>query len=271
MSNPMQTPGGEPRNSRAARPQDESYTLNQRPSRRGIYTVIAVIVMLTVAALFARGEWLRLTNVQVNGLITYKVERVLEQAGITESTTYFGLNEERIKKNIEDDRYLRFISMEKLWPNGLILNLEERQPRINVVYMSIQYIAAADGMVLETTNDIKMDNGCIQVTGLTVRDIRRGGVIACRNEAQMEAMRQVIGELEAQGALDEISELNFSSLDSIFLVTVDGYTANIGDVTELRAKIGTVRGVLQELRGNGSPQGTIEAATPGIASFRPIN
>lgn len=258
--------GPEPEEKRA----NESYGFAPRPSRRGLYTVIAVIVMLTVAAVFARGSWLRIKNTEVTGLYTYSKERVLQQAGITEKTTYFGLNEDRIRKNIEDDRYLRYIGMEKIWPNGLILHVEERRRDANVLYMGIQYMISRDGMVLESSNSIQLDNGCIKVTGLNLRDIRFGAPLVCQDESQLEAVRLLLDELEIQGVTDQISELNVTSLESIYLVTLDGYTANVGSTEELRAKVGTVRAVVRELRNMGKTGGMIEATVPGQASYRPI-
>ena len=67
-----------------------------------------------------------------------------------------------------------------------------------------------------------------------------------------------------------VAEINIASLDSIYLITQDGYTANIGDAQDLRAKIGTVRAVVSELRRRGLTGGMIEAPVPGQASYRPL-
>ena len=83
-------------------------------------------------------------------------------------------------------------------------------------------------------------------------------------------MGALMDELELQGVLDKTSELNLTSLESIYIVTLDGYTANIGGAEELRAKIGTVRAVVQELRNRGLTGGMIEAHVPGQASYRPL-
>ena len=248
----------------------ESYGFAPRPSRRGLYTVIAVLALLTIAAVFVRGRWLRITDVEVTGLITYPAERVLTQAGITGGSTYFNLNEKTIRANIEKDRYLSYIGMEKRWPNGLSLHVRERQPQGNVLYMGVQYVISSYGMVLETSNSIDLDNGCVKVTGLSIRDIRYSAPLVCQNAAQLETMEALFEELELQGVLGQISELNLSSLDSIYLVTLDGYTANIGDAEDMRAKIGTVRAVVAELRRTGEQGGMIEATVPGQATYRPL-
>ena len=272
MGNPMDEQQFPPQPERAPeeKPATESYGFAPRPSRRGLITVIAAILLLTLAAVFVRGTWLRITDTEVTGLITYSKEQALRQAGITEKSTYFNLNEKRIQRNIEDDRYLRYLGMEKRWPNGLTLYLQERRRQANVLFMGVQYIVSADGMVLESSNVINLDNGCVKVTGLNIRDIRFGAPLICQDAAQLETMSTLMEELEAQGVLEKTSELNLTSLESIYIVTLDGYTANIGGAEELRAKIGTVRAVVLELRKRGLTGGMIEATVPGQASYRPL-
>ena len=268
MENPNTQPGQE--NRETEKKATDTYLFNGPPSRRGRYTVIGLIVLLIVAALFVRGRFLRIHDVEVPGLTRYSEAEVAARAGITAGSTYFNLNENRIRANIEKDRYLRFDGMEKVWPDKVILYVQERSETFNLLNMGVQYILSADGMVLANSNRMALDNGCVNVTGMSVRDIRVGAPVVCDDSEQMEVLLQLYEELIAQGALGEIAELNMTSLDSIYLVTLDGYTANIGDRTELRAKIGTVRAVVRALREAGDKGGMIEATSPGQATYRPV-
>lgn len=243
----------------------------RRPAKRGLYTLIAVLVMLTVAAIFVRDQVFKIRDVEIRSVQNISQEEVMRLSGITANTSYFGLNEEKIRAGIESNRYLRFESMEKVWPNGVILNIQERQPCINVLNAGIQYVVASDGMVLEAYASLRLDNGCIKTTGLNIRDIRVGSQVICYNSEQLDAMLNIVSELDAQGCMNEIAEMNLSMLDSIYLVTTDSYVANIGDAQQLRPKIGTVRAVVTELRNRGLKGGMIEATVPGEASYRPVS
>ena len=242
-----------------------------RPAKRGLYTLIAVLVMLTVAAFFVHDQVFKIRDVDIRSVQNISQEEVMRLSGITANTSYFGLNEEKIRAGIESNRYLRFESMEKVWPNGVILNIQERQPCINVLNAGIQYVVASDGMVLEAYASLRLDNGCLKTTGLNIRDIRVGSQVICYNSEQLDAMLNIVAELDAQGCMNEIAEMNLSMLDSIYLVTTDSYVANIGDAQELRPKIGTVRAVVAELRSRGLKGGMIEATVPGEASYRPVS
>ena len=200
----------------------------RRPAKRGLYTLIAVLVMLTVAAIFVRDQVFKIRDVEI--------------------------------------RSVQNISQEEV-----ILNIQERQPCINVLNAGIQYVVASDGMVLEAYASLRLDNGCIKTTGLNIRDIRVGSQVVCYNSEQLDAMLNIVAELDAQGCMNEIAEMNLSMLDSIYLVTTDSYVANIGDAQQLRPKIGTVRAVVTELRNRGLKGGMIEATVPGEASYRPVS
>lgn len=246
-----------------------SYEAAARPSRRGLYTVVAVLVLLTAAAFIVRSDLFRVwKKAEVIGLVDYDADWVLSLAGISEETTYFGVSEKKIAAGIARDRYLVYHDYEKIWPDRLTLWVTERVPRVNFIYHGVQYVLAGDGMVLESSTALNLANGCVKLTLSGVRDVRVGEKVMFQSDEQLRAMQSLLEELELQGVLGKLSELNLYDLDNIYLVTLDGYTANIGRAEELRAKIGTVRAVVAELRRRGLWGGIIEATVPGQASYR---
>ena len=87
--------------------------------------------------------------------------------------------------------------------------------------------------------------------------------------AQLSAYQALIDELYQQNFQNQVAELNLSDPDSLYLVTMDGYTVHLGDTQELRAKIGTVRGVVAKLRDMQRYGGVIEASVPAVATYTP--
>ena len=65
--------------------------------------------------------------------------------------------------------------------------------------------------------------------------------------------------------------MNVTNPESLYLVTRDGYTAHLGDLSELRAKIGTVRAVVYRLREMGQVGGRLEASIPGEVIYTPAS
>ncbi len=243
----------------------------RQPLQHKLATLLFVLAAVITALILIYTRVFSIRNIEINGLQSISQDEVIRLSGITGRSNYFTLNEEKIRAGIDGNRYLSLESMEKVWPNGVTLTVHERQACINVLSAGIQYTASEDGMVLESYASLRLDNGCITATGLSIRDIRVGSKIVCYSSDQLDAVLNTVTELEAQGYSGEISEINLSDLSSIYLVTTDDYVANIGDSRQLRAKIGTVRAVVAELRSRGLKGGMIEATVPGEASYRPVS
>ena len=245
------------------------FQAQQRPSRRGLFTVIAVIIMLVVAGFVVHNQVFKVREVEIRSIHYVSYGEVLELAGIGGNTSSLSLSEEKMRKSINSNIYLDFQGFERVGRNKIIIYVNERTPVANVLYNGLQFVASADGMVLSRSNMLSLDNGYVTVSGLNLRDIRVSSKMVCQNEVQLEAYTALLEELQLQGILKEVAELNFSSLDSIYLVTVDGYTVNLGNQEDLRGKIGTMRAVVKTLRDRGLKGGMVEATVSGVATYRP--
>ena len=241
----------------------------RRPSRRGLITVIAVIIMLVVAGFVVHNRMYRIEEVEIRSIFDVPYGEVLQLAGIGGNTSSLSLNENKMRESINSDLRLDYQGYEKVGRNKIILYVNERRPVANVLYNGLQFVCSADGMALSRQTTLALDNGYITVSGLNLRDIRVAAHMVCQNEAQLDAYRAMFEELQLQGIRNEVAELNFSSLESIYMVTTDGYTVNLGNVNDLQGKIGTARAVIAELRQRGLKGGMVEATVAGIATYRP--
>ena len=247
-------------------PQEE-----QRIKNKGLIAALFFFVIVCIAGIFLFTKVLRVTTVTVNGLVTLNATDVAHLAGLDIGRSYLGIDENRVKENVESNRYLVFESLEKRFPNTVILNVRERVARVNLMVMGVTYVLDEDGMVLERENTVSLDNGLPTVTGMQAREVKVGRIIAAQKDSQLEGMHEVLDELVLQGCISEISEINLSDMDSIYLSTRDGYTVSIGTTSEVRAKIGTMRAVLSKLREMGKTGGVIDATVPGEATYSPAD
>ena len=239
--------------------------------RYGLIAVAAVLLVFGAIAVILNETVFQIQKVAVIGNHKRSWQQVIDSAGIVSGVSYFTVNESAIAEGINDDRYLIFESMEKNFPDGLTIYIRERQPMVSVQEMSATYLLAADGMVLERENELITYTNMIMVTGLKPKELKTGRMLVPGSDAIKEAYLQLLEEISLQGIADEISELNLSDPDSLILVTRDGYSANLGDLTDLRAKIGTMRAVISKLREMGKINGLIDASVPGVATYSPAS
>lgn len=239
--------------------------------RSGVVTLVATLIVILAAAVLLNESLLRIRGIAVVGNSKVSWEEVVTAAGLRGSVGYLTLNEKKIEEGINQNRYLVYQKMEKHFPDSLTLYVKERQARANVQVMGVTYQMDEDGMILERLGTTQPGGGLITVTGFQTREIRVGSPIVASMASQMEAYQGLMQEVLLQGFADQVSELNLSNPDSLYLITKDGYTAHLGDGSDLRAKIGTVRAVVAKLREMGKGGGMLEASVPAVATFMPMD
>ena len=253
--------------------QDEPPTYAPPPKRRrsGVLTAVLALAVILAAAILVNESALRVRTVNVVGIQRVPWEDVVSAAGLRGSVSYLSLNEKKIAEGINQNRYLVYEGMEKHFPSAVTLFVRERVPRANVQVMGVNYQMDEEGMILERMSGVQPANDLINVTGMQTRQILVGEVIFTSVAEQMEAYKTVMGEVLKQGFFGEVSELNLSNPESLYLITKDGYTVHLGDKSDMRAKIGTVRAVVVKLREMGKTGGRLEASTPAVATYMPMD
>ncbi len=247
---------------------DSRQPVPMTPGRR-MLIISCVLLMAVSVAFILRATLFSIRYVRVIGIRNLTWQQVAASAGIDRSSNYFNINENSIREGINANRFLVYERMQKVFPNAVILYVRERQPVASIDYIGVSYIMADDGLILSQTTQLPDEYQLMRVSGLALRDIREGRVPLSTKEGQIEACVALTKEIFAQGFNNEIADINLSEPGSIYLTTRDGYSIHLGAAESLKAKIGTVRAVLPELRKMGRVGGTIEATVWGEATHRP--
>lgn len=242
----------------------------RRRLKPGVKTALWTLLLLTAVAVILFAGVFRISRITVVGNSSIPGDEVVKAAGLDGGKSYFTVNEEQVKENLERNRYLVFEGMEKQFPNAMTLYVRERAVRANVKVVSAVYLMDEEGMVLEKPAGNQLREDLPIVTGLKAGYARVGQVIVPGTEEQLSAYTELMRELILQGFWGQASELKVSDPDSLYLITRNGYTIHLGNAEKLRAKIGTVRAVVAELLQMGRAGGMIEASVPGEATYTPV-
>ena len=251
------------------------------PKRSGVATVIGVLLLLLAVGVILNESLLKIREVKIEGNKLIDKQVVADAAGLSHTVSYFAVNEAKIAKGVESNRYLIYDHIEKQFPNRITLFVKERVPVVTVQEMGANYYLDAEGMVLERapkdldklSEDEKKrlpdPDRMVIVTGLKPKDLRVGRMMTAGSTDHASVYRALLEELQLQGFLYQISELNITDPENLYLVTRDGYTAHLGGKSDLRPKIGTVRAVVAALRDMGKTGGMLEASIPEEIIYTP--
>ena len=239
------------------------------PLPRFVRWLVALGVLL-IAFLFFQQVVFKVRQVIVYGAVRLPEAAIAEWAGINANSNYFSVREEAVRRNVNANRYLQFLGMEKRFPSTVLLSVKERVPVAYAERLGYTYVMADDGVILEQGSSLNTA-GMIRVSGLLIQRIAIGATPQLSSAKQLASYRTLLAELNAQQATGLFSGITFSDSDDIYLDAVAGFTVHIGSGDYLRAKIGTVRAVLSEMEKQGLTGGVIEATVPGEATYRPEN
>ncbi len=240
-----------------------------RPKGRGLWAVLCLLFVLVGVGIILYSTLFQLKRVQVVGSTYRTPQEVVTLAGVVEGDNILLLDEEKIRNNINADRYLIFQDMQRDYPDGLIIQVHERIPRVNIQSMGEQYTLDGEGMVLEKSQTLQLTEGLVAVTGLQITSSILGRHITCQKVEQLVAYRKVMAELALQEIISQISELNLADMDNLYLVSVDGFTIRLGDDGDMQAKIGAMRAVLDYLRQTARVRGSIDVSAPINPTYIP--
>lgn len=250
-------------------PYDEVVLPHEGNSIRRALTMIGVLVGLVILAFVLRYYVFTISHVRVVGNRAMPWQEVARAAGLDRKLLYFTVNEAEIESGINANRYLDYQGMEKVFPNTLILYVRERSPSVFFTHLGVGFVMAEDGMILEKTRDIRMRQGLIEVSGLAIWGQLESGMFPVGGRpGQLEALVALVKELTDQGYSAQVKDINVADESNLIMTTQDDYTVRLGDAENLRAKIGTVRAVIEELKRRSLTGGILEASIPGEATYR---
>ena len=231
------------------------------PRKNHVLRNVLIFLLVSLAVgLVIRGTVFTVRAAQVSGNVRMSDEAILQEAGVSLGMNMFELNESDVARRINANRYLSFEKLRMDWPDGVTLFVTERVPSAYVKAYGMLYTLAGDGKVLEESGDIDAALALPEVRGLQEGSVNVGRKIVSESSARLRAYTALIEEMSLQGCLEQISVLNLADVDNILLVTTDGYTVQLGEQTDLRAKIGAMRAVRLKLIELGKEKGTINVA-----------
>ena len=248
----------------------EEVPRNPRRGQNPLFNrLVFLLVILVVTILVLQGTVFRLKYVVVVGAQRRSNTQVVQASGLVEGMNIFTISEETVRESIEKDHSLVFVRMQKDYPDTVYLYVSEREAVATLQYLGFQYTLDEQGIVLTESDQYDLPEGALVITGMQVTGAHVGNVVSVKSSGRLAAYQAIMSELRQQLFRDQISEINLSTLDSLFLVTVDGLTVRLGDQDHMRAKIGALRTDIAYLRQAGAAGGTLDVSIPEDAKYTP--
>ena len=179
------------------------------------------------------------------------------------------VSEDEIAKNLEKDYSIIYQGMQIEYPSTIYLYVEERKPVAVMRWLGSQYELDAHGMVMSESDSMTLPEGMPLVTGFRVTAVHVGQTLSLRSQKQMDIYCQLLSELSLQEYADEVTEINLSDTENLYLITQEGISVRMGDGEYLRAKVGAIRTYIAYFRQLGTDSGVLDVSIPEDGKFMP--
>ena len=209
---------------------------------------IVVVAALTALIVLAFSSVFTVRDIMVVGNRNLLREEVITQSGVRKGDKLLSITGGKLRERLEKNRYIEYIGHDFDYRGTLTIRINERLGMAVVNVLGLYYVLDSSGMVLECAgSEYPVDVAGPRVTGLALDDNTRvlvGEVLPVRDRGQLEAMKNVIQELEETNLLGRASQLDVQNIDNIYVMTAEAAKIELGDTRQLRTKLLISREVL---------------------------
>ncbi len=224
------------------------------------FRFLLLLAIVTVGVVVAQQTLFRLETVYVIGNQEKTPQQVVIASGLARGQNMLNIEEADVARRMAEDHTIIFKGMQKEYPSTIHLYIEERKTVATMQWLGMLYTLDGQGMVMRMENSSILPRGLPVVTGFKASAVTVGQLLGLKDMKQMEAYQTVMYELNQQIYADQVSEINLADPENIYLVTLEGVTARLGNAEWMEGKIGAVKTCMAYLRQLGKTDGVLDVA-----------
>lgn len=202
-------------------------------------------------------------EIEVRGTTIPKAE-ILEASGAELGQNLLFYRAETGSRELMKDVRLRGVTITKHWPDHLIIELDTRQPFVNIYDNGNTITLDRTGLVIEINQP---NETLIQMRGFSISQASLGEAIASTEAATMK---------KALDLANLISQTNLTQTlitydnPHIVLQLGETWTIKFGSANQIEEQFSVFKAMYDQLVDQGTTGGTIDVTNASIAVFKPF-
>jgi len=231
--------------------------------KRGVKILIIVsLIVLIIALLFVCWQLFRVRAVNVKGSADAGFVRQL--SGLKTGDSIFFVDRQEVLDRVEAEPWIKAVEVNIVYPDKVEITAEKRE--IAAYVKSGENLLAIDGecCVLKANETSAVDMPVI--TGLQMDVFEVGKTLGCGDKFMLGVIERLLDELNVSGL--KINEIDLSMAANIVFKTQQGMCIEIGDDTNLAAKLKLASATIIELEQWGNTSGILDVSSVSNAYYR---
>lgn len=237
----------------------------KKNKRRHPLVVILILILLAGMG-FLCYNLLNIKTIAVAGNEKKTADYIVRLSEVQAGENILRVDDNLIKQNIEKDPYLKLVEVQRVYPDKIVLKVQERKPAALIKTGTANMLVDEEGYILEMPNDISKLKYPV-VDGINAGSFQIGKQIGFSDKAQYLAMNSMIKAIYAEKAEELISEIDLININDIHLKSAVGITVSFGNYSKLEKKILWIKNVLPRLQSEGKTDGTLDVSSGESATY----
>lgn len=224
--------------------------------------IIISIIVLILALLFVCYQLFRVRAINVVGSASADYVRKLSEIELGESI--FLVDKQSALEKIEAEPWIKVVDVSIAYPDKVEIKADKRQIAAYVVYNDMLLAIDGECVVLNVGEIKEVDMPLIEGVQMDVFEV--GKTLGCGDKFMLVVTERLIMEL-GESTLDVIS-IDVSLAANIVLETKHGLSIEIGDDTNLSAKLKLAEATIKELGLSDKNGGILDVSAVSNAYYR---
>lgn len=248
----------------------EKRNIKRQKKRMDSKTMLNIIIIsLVLVVVLCGGYFIFIVDeIVVEGNENYSEESIIGLSGLKAGTHMLLVSTRDAKANIEANPYIKFNGLEKQLPGTITLNITERRETAVFPMRDYDVIIDIEGHVLYIGPDKEKD-GLIYIYGMSQMGFQLNNQIGPASDVQAQALLELLKELNDNGVLELVAEMNLSNSLRMTLLLKNGITVVIGQPTDIASKILWMKDTLVSLELSGIHSGTLDVSVKNSSIYSP--
>lgn len=229
-------------------------------SRRIIITIS--LIVFCAALLFVCFQLFRVRSVNIIG--SAPADYVRSLCGIELGDSIFLVDKQAALEGVEAEPWIKAVNVSIVYPDKVNIEAEQREIAAYVEKEDVLLAIDKECVVLRAEQQKELDMPLI--TGLKMDVFEVGKTIGLPDKFIIDVIERILKELE--GSEIEAAQVDVTFAADIVLVTGEGLKIELGDDTDLRAKLRLAAVTIKELENRGSITGILDVSAVTSAYYR---
>lgn len=219
-----------------------------RKKRIGLIIIILFLIFSIFFILFTQTNFFNVSNVEVNNNENLKEEEIIMASGLLMDNNIFSVDISEMKENLIKHPYIKNVQVERNYPNGIIINIEERK-EYTVLYCVGSYILLdSEGVILDITQqkNEKMQD-LSQINAMDVNQAYIGEKIILSESEDIDKLLEFLNLSKVIGLYGEISIVEINEDFSINFLLKSGTKVAFGVLDNVKYKLSYIIEIYDEI------------------------